>query len=202
MTHPPGQPDGPTGPGRAIPAGPTLDEADEILNLHHDRIGEPHQHSTPPCTCGHDGLHRMFHLAPCPRSERGDRVPSIAEVGRDTKRYLDHALAVLERGVDPASIPYGNADLVSFWRDSAGFHIEAALRDLASLADVSLPPVGSAVRPPVVREEGAGAVVASGANTGPSPSAAPVAPGRGVGPGLLGPGELLCGEGDPHWSAP
>ena len=170
-THPPGQPDGPTGPGRL----PEFDEVD------HYATGEPHQHSAPP-------------------------VPRIGEIIRDSERLLAQALAVLERGVDPASIPHGNAGLVSFWRDSAGFHIEAALRDLASLADVSLPPVGSAVRPPTATgkeptpgsaaalgraaRESTEGLTAPGAGKAPDPSpgsGAPVSPpARGVGPEVLG----------------
>lgn len=178
-THPPGQPDGPTGPGRAIPAGPTLDEADEILNLHHDRIGEPNEFSRPP-------------------------LPRLGEWVRDLERLLTQALAVVDREPDARSLPGGN--VFEICQAMVGLHIEAALRDLAKIAEQAVPPVGSAVKLPVAAgkeptpgsaaalsgaaRESTGAVVAPGAgpSSDPSPgSGTPVSPpARGVGPGVLG----------------
>ena len=182
MTHPPGQPDGPTGPGRAIPAGPTLDEADEILNQHHDRIGEPNEFSRPP-------------------------LPTLGMAIRDAERLIRCALTVLDRAVDPASLPTGlHGHQADAGLEMVGYHLEAAMRDLGDIAALPLPAVGSAVKLPVAAgkeptpgsaavlrgaaRESTGAVVAPGAGNTPDPSPGsgiPVSPpARGVGPGVLG----------------
>lgn len=98
-THPPGQPSGPTGPGR---------------------------------------------------------LPRLGEVIRDAERLLAQALSVLDRAVDPASEP----DVLAWPEVSASIllhdllladvalQLRYAQQKLGRVAELPLPPVGSAIKVP------------------------------------------------------
>lgn len=156
--HPPAHPPTPTGPGRTITPGPAdpalcrssgpgIDSIDATLEAHHTGIGEPHEHSTPaprPCTCGHDRVERMFHLAPCPRSERGVRRPRVLEVVSDLERLVAQALAILEQPIDPDSYPAGPlAHAADIGFEVIGFQFEAAQRELAKIGELRPPADGT-----------------------------------------------------------
>lgn len=181
-THPPGQPSGPTGPGRDDP------------EFHSTNIGEPNEFSTP---------------APLPR---------LGGMVRDCEHLLAQVLHLLDRDLDPASLPSGlTGHAVAARRVSAGYHVEQALADLAAIGDMPLPAVGSATRLPVAagkepapgsaaalrgaaRESTGPVDVGPGAGVDPDspPSVTPVAPGRGVGPGVIGP-EMCVRSGPGQW---
>lgn len=113
-THPPGQPSGPTGPGR--------DLTDAELNRHHENIGEPNEVSTPP-------------------------LPTLGMAVRDLERLIRCCLAVLDRKLDPASLPIGtHGHLADAFLETTGYHLEAAMRDLGHIAALPLPAIGSAVQ--------------------------------------------------------
>lgn len=71
----------------------------------------------------------------------------IGEVVRDVERLAVQAQAVLDREVDPASLPANEhlRSTVEIHRLLAGFHLERVLQELAALASVALPARGSAV---------------------------------------------------------
>lgn len=143
-------------------------------------------------------------------------LPRIGEVIRDVERYVAQALAILDREVDPASLPAGEhqRSTVEVHRLLAGFHLQRVQQELAAMAAVALPAVGSAVVVPMTRpapppgEEpppGSAAAVASAARESPG---AVVAPGAGdnvpagrphKGPRFLpGPGEDTRRIGGKH----
>lgn len=102
------------------------------IEQHHTGIGEPNEYSRPVSL-----------------------LPTIGMVIRDAERALAQGLAIVNRDIDPASLPpegpaFHQLDLL---RESAGFHVEAALRDLRDIAKLPLPAVGSAVKLPLVSGE-------------------------------------------------
>lgn len=174
----------------------TLDEADAILRAalddsdgfydveeHHSHIGEPNEHSLPV-------------------------RPRLGEVLRDAERLIRCALIVLDRTVEPASMPQGKpGHMADALFETVGYHLEAAMRDLGNIAALPLPPTGSAIKLPVAAgkepppgsavvlrgatSESQGPVV--GAEAGKAPDSSPGSgppvspPARGVGPDVLGP---------------
>jgi hypothetical protein len=141
--------------GHTVACGPMGPEPD--VEMHGNGIGEPNEHSTPP-------------------------LPRLGEVLRDTERLIRCALVVLDRTVDPASMPQGSpGHLADALFETAGYHLEAAMRDLGAIAALPLPAVGSAVKLPVAagKEPTPGsAVVLRGAT---SESQSPVAAGAEAG---------------------
>lgn len=149
------------------PTGPTgpgrLSYAD--LEAHHSGIGEPHTYSLPP-------------------------LPRYGQKVRDVERLLRQVLDAIERPCAPESEPTVLAEPVVsdellvhdvLFADAARA-VKVALRKIAVAADLPSPPVGSAIRLPA----------AAGKET-PGPSldgAPPVAPGRGAGPGVIGPSAM------------
>ena len=176
-----------------LPVPELLDEADLIASADLTGIGEPHEHSTSP-------------------------LPRLGEVVRDVERLLAQALAVLGREVDPASEPLAVAwpaisdeiRVHTVLLKHARLGIVTALRKLGKVAALPLPPVGSAVKTTrldageeptpgsassigVAERESRGPVVGAeeGADSGlPPVGVTPVAPGRGVGPGVIGPASM------------
>jgi hypothetical protein len=96
----------------------------------------------------------MFHLRPCPRLGAPAR-PRLGERIRDLERLIRQAQAVLAAPVDPASYPDGvGGHITDAAFEVVGFQFDAALRELGRIADLSPPPVGSAV--PVGKPPAAG----------------------------------------------
>jgi hypothetical protein len=94
--------------------------------------------SRPPCTCGHDRVERLFHLAPCPRSERGDRLPRHLEVVLDIQHLVAQALAILDRPVDPETYPPAPmAHAVDIGFEVVGYNLEAAMRELVKITELN-----------------------------------------------------------------
>lgn len=151
-----------------------------------------------------------------PREAQRDRLgtaPSVAVVAagvgqlptfgmkiRDVEKLLAQALAILGRNVDPASEPTALAwpavsdevTVHSLLLGEVEVSIELLLAKLDRVAALPLPPAGSAVKfpaaAPVASGEGPGGPPALGApSPDPSPCASPAVPGRGVGPGVVGP---------------
>lgn len=78
---------------------------------------------------------------------RAEPLPRFGEVVRDAERLFRQALDVLERAIDTASYPAGkHGHLADAGFEVVGFHAEAALRELARMADLPSPPAGSAVK--------------------------------------------------------
>lgn len=168
---------GPTYPGPTHPGPTHPPKADDGMECSYG-IGEPHEYSCP-------------------------ALPTLADWVSDLERLGTQLHIVHGRVLDPASLPTGTAfHQYDLRRESAGFHLEAFLRDVAGLDRLGPaiktsrllpgeePTPGSAAALDGAARESTGAVVAPGAGTSsdPSPaSAPPVAPGRGVGPGYIGP---------------
>lgn len=131
MTHPPGQPSGPTGPGRTETPGSAA--------AAHSPSAGPGIEVTPVL----DGADRIL----------AEPLPRFGEVIRDAERLFRQALAVIERPIDMDSYPAGVAGhLADAATEIVGFHAEAALCELGNMAALPSPPVGSAVkvaRPPL-----------------------------------------------------
>ena len=129
--HPPAHPPTPTGPGRTLTPGP----ADAA---HSPSDGPGIDPPAAVCTCGHDRVERLFHLAPCPRSERGDRLPRHLEVVTDIEHLVAQALAILDRPADPATYPDGPlAHAADIGFEVVGYNLEAAQRALADIAQLT-----------------------------------------------------------------
>lgn len=99
--------------------------------------------------------------SPGPSGPRADYPPPrIGQVIRDTERYLSQALATVESDLDPASLPpdMHDARRVVIGLERARFRIRLALVSLGRVAEVPLPPVGSAVqmKPPLATRFAAG----------------------------------------------
>lgn len=148
-THPPGHPTGPTGPGRTDTPGP----ADAAFRPSDGPGANPIGALPVDCTCGHGGLDRMFHLAPCPLAERGDRLPRLDEQVRNAQDLIAQAEAVLRRDVDPASEPTVMAwpaltvDVLvhRLLLAEVAEQLYFVQRKLGRIAALPMPPVGSAV---------------------------------------------------------
>lgn len=169
------------GPGidpiAALPVPELLDEADLIAAGGLLGIGEPHEHSTTP-------------------------LPRLGEVIRDVERLLAQASTILRRPVDPASEPTVVAwpaisDDIMVHRlllDEVAVNLYWALRKLGKVAALPMPPAGSAVQVPARQDPASAGPVAAPdgpSSSGPPPAGAPpVAPGRGIGPGYLGPASM------------
>lgn len=107
-----------------------------------------------------------------------DTWPRFGERIRDMERLFLQAANVLDQPVQPTSYPQGvNGHEADAGFQVIAFQIEAALRELRRLGDLTSPPVGSAVKLPARREA--------------APSAAPVAEGRPGGPPVPGAGAAL-----------
>lgn len=151
MTHPGGGSG--TGPGGGSGTGPGRDLD---IERHHTGIGEPNEHNRPAST-----------------------LPTVGMLVRDGERLGAQLLAMLNRDLDPASLPPEGLDFFALesLREVAGYHAEQVLMYLARIAALPLPPVGSAIKLPARREA--------------APSAAPVAEGRPGGPPVPGAGAAL-----------
>jgi hypothetical protein len=147
-----------TGPGPTHP-GPTHPPKLDAVESQHLAIGEPAEHSRPVSL-----------------------LPTIGMVVRDGERLGAQLLAVLNRDIDPASLPPAGVTFQALdgLREVAGYHVEAALRALAAIGDLPLPPVGSAVKLPAV------APVAAGTSPGGPPAPGAPNPARPA-PGVIGP---------------
>lgn len=101
---------------------------------------------------------------PQPSGPGRPAMPTIGMVIRDGERLGAQLLAILNRAVDPASLPpLGlNFHNLATLREVAGFQAEQLLRTLAAMAEVPTPPVGSAVTftGPVMSRDEAGRFVA------------------------------------------
>lgn len=110
-------------------------------------------------------------------------LPTLGMVIRDAERLFIQAQTLLTRDYDPASAPSGVTSsgfpIAEAALANAFVYAGRALDELSNLAALPLPPAGSAV---AVRHPAREPI------SDPSPrNAVPAAPGRGVGPGLLGP---------------
>lgn len=147
----------------------------------------------------------------------GGQLPTLGMVIRDAERLGAQMLDVLGRDIDPASAPTVIAwpalsdDILvhQLLLADAAQHVNAALRKLSKLAELPMPPVGSAVRTTRVgpgggllpglaaaaghtacESNGEPLLLGAGASSDPSPHRSERASDdhrRGVGPGVLGP---------------
>lgn len=75
-----------------------------------------------------------------------DTWPRYGERIRDVERLLRQAANVLDQRVQPDSYPQGiNGHLADAGFEVVGFQIDAALRELQRLGELTSPPAGSAV---------------------------------------------------------
>lgn len=120
--HPPASPPTPTGPGRSLTPGPD------------DAALRP---SDGP------GINPIAECAP-------RRRPRLGEVIRDLECLFQRGLNILELPIDRDSYPDGPRGYITEARfEVVGFQLRAALCELAEIAALNPPPVGSAV--PFVR---------------------------------------------------
>lgn len=119
-------------------------------------------------------------------------LPTIGMVIRDSERLGAQLLAILNRAVDPASLPPAGLDFsrLEILREVAGWHAHQVLNHLAEMAAVPGPPVGSAVKLPARQDPEAlpraSSVATTGEPVGPGGPSAPVA--ARIELGYLGPG--------------
>lgn len=83
-------------------------------------------------------------------------APRLGEQVRDVERLAVQAKRIIDLVPHPASLPVDPAEshTAEMLRLSVGFHFDAALRELARLAALRLPPAGSAVPVPLTRPAG------------------------------------------------
>jgi hypothetical protein len=105
-----------------------------------------------PCDCGHGDLPQNFHLTPCPKA-RPLRLPTLGMVVRDLERAATQMIATATRQYDPTSAPGEDCDpvgpaYVDRLLGCVVSDLRTILRDLDKIAQMSLPPAGSAVQYP------------------------------------------------------